>query len=191
MILDDIAYEYGVDTSIAFKFASNDSKKLLMNLRYFLDKYSDMNYVMAVLFGDNTENVFRFIAQLKKDSKLVGAYTLHMLCCELPKNNCITVESAKEVRNSLKRVTEFWRLYIPGNASGTAGKYDELLLDLLTAVNFNMPKNIEYILDKLNEIAGDADSKMFCKSLRNDYLDNRNKNIIEKIICRANNRTLN
>ena len=156
MILDDIAYEYGVDTSIAFKFASNDSKKLLMNLRYFLDKYSDMNYVMAVLFGDNTENVFRFIAQLKKDSKLVGAYTLHMLCCELPKNNCITVESAKEVRNSLKRVTEFWRLYIPGNASGTAGKYDELLLDLLKSVRAAVGnyRNAGYAL-----VIGDAHGK--------------------------------
>lgn len=187
MILDDIACEYGVDTSIAFKFASNDSKEMLLNLRYFIDRYSDSNYVLAVLFGDNIENVLNFLLQLKKDCKLAGAYTLHMLCCELRKSQCITVEKAKEVRNQLRRVTEFWRLYIPGSCSGAASKCDELLIDLLTSVNFNMPKNIEYILKRLKELAVDADTKTFYKSLENDYIGKNNKSMIKKIIERANN----
>lgn len=186
MILDDIACEYGVDTSIAYKFASNDSKKMLVNLRYFIDKYSDGNYVLAVLFGDNIENVLNFLLQLKKDCKLAGAYMLHMLCCELRQERYISVEKAKEVRNLLHRAMEFWKLYIPGCCSGAASKRAELLVDLLNSVSFNLTENIEYILNRLKALSSDATLKRFYQSLENDYRRNDLDNMVKKIIEKAN-----
>ena len=49
-----------------------------------------------------------------------------------------------------------------------------------------MPKNIEYILKRLKELAVDADTKTFYKSLENDYIGKNSKSMIKKIIEKAN-----